>query len=169
MASFRASLIAEVRNNYAIRTIFAKVNKLLWESVEADRFVTALYGVLDVDARRLTYVNAGHNPGLLFRAATGQFDTLDSTGPLLGTLESATFKERQAEVRVGDVLALYTDGITEAMSGEELFGEERLKDVIRARKDGSAAEIVRGIRETVGAFAGGEPDDDLTVVVVKGV
>ncbi len=169
MASFRASLIAEVRNNYAIRTIFAKVNRLLWESVEPDRFVTAFYGVLDLNARRFTYVNAGHNAGLLFRAATGQFEMLESTGPLLGTLEAAVFKERQVEIRPGDALALYTDGITEAMNAaQDLFGEDRLKDVIRARMDGTAAEIVRAIRETVGAFSGGELDDDLTVVVVKG-
>jgi sigma-B regulation protein RsbU (phosphoserine phosphatase) len=170
MASFRASLIAEVRNNYAIRTVMAKVNRLLWESMEADRFVTAVYGVLDIQARRFTYVNAGHNPGFLYRAATGQFDQLDSTGPLLGTLEAATFKERQTEIRPGDVLVLYTDGITESMSAsEDFFGEDRLKDVIRSRKDGTAAEIVRGIRETVGAFSGEELEDDLTVVVVKGV
>ncbi len=170
MAAFRASLIAEVRNNYAIRTVMTKVNRLLWESVEPDRFVTAVYGVLDINARRFTYVNAGHNPGLLYRAATGQFDALDSTGPLLGTLETATFKERHAEIRPGDVLILYTDGITESLSAEQdFFGEDRLKDVIRSRKDGTAAEIVRGIRETVGAFSGGEPEDDLTVVAVKGV
>jgi len=170
MAAFRASLIAEVRNNYAIRTIFAKVNKLLWESVEVDRFVTAIYGVLDISARRFTYVNAGHNPGLLYRGATDTFDSLDSTGPLLGTLETATFKEKQVEIRRGDVLALYTDGITESMDeAKELFGEDRLRDVIRSRKEGSAAEIVRGIRETVGAFSGGESDDDLTVVVIKGM
>jgi sigma-B regulation protein RsbU (phosphoserine phosphatase) len=59
MAAFRASLIAEVRNNYAIRTVFAKVNKLLWESIEVNRFVTAFYGVLDIHGRRFTYVNAG--------------------------------------------------------------------------------------------------------------
>jgi len=170
MAAFRASLIAEVRNNYAIRTIFAKVNKLLWESVEVDRFVTAIYGVLDINARRFTYVNAGHNPGLLYRGATDTLDTLDSTGPLLGTLETATFKEKQVEIRRGDILALYTDGITESMNeAKELFGEDRLRDVIRSRKEGSAAEIVRGIRETVGAFSGGESDDDLTVVVIKGM
>jgi len=170
MAAFRASLIAEVRNNYAIRTIFAKVNKLLWESVEVDRFVTAIYGVLDISARRFTYVNAGHNPGLLYRGATDTFDSLDSTGPLLGTLETATFKEKQVEIRRGDVLALYTDGITESMDeAKELFGEDRLRDVIRSRREGSAAEIVRGIRETVGAFSGGESDDDLTVVVIKGM
>lgn len=170
MAAFRASLIAEVRNNYAIRTVFAKVNKLLWESVEIDRFVTAIYGVLDIASRRFTYVNAGHNPGLLLRSATGSFESLDSTGPLLGTIDGATFKERQVEIRTGDLLALYTDGITESMnSSEELFGEERLKDVIRARGAAGAAEIVRGIRETVGAFSGGEPEDDLTLVLVKGL
>jgi sigma-B regulation protein RsbU (phosphoserine phosphatase) len=169
MAAFRASLIAEVRNNYAIRTVFAKVNKLLWESIEIDRFVTAIYGVLDIQARRFTYVNAGHNPGLLYRAATDAFENLDSTGPLLGTLESATFKERQAEIRPNDVLTLYTDGITESMNAtQELFGEDRLKDVIRSRGAKSASEIVRGIRETVQAFSGGEPQDDLTLVVLKG-
>ena len=169
MAAFRASLIAEVRNNYAIRTVFAKVNKLLWESIEIDRFVTAIYGVLDIQGRKYTYVNAGHNAGLLYRAATDSFETLDSTGPLLGTLETAMFKERQVEIRPGDVLTLYTDGITEAMNPEkELFGEERLRDVIRSRKGGTASEIVRGIRETVGAYAGGELDDDLTLVLIKG-
>jgi len=169
MAAFRASLIAEVRNNYAIRTVFAKVNRLLWESIEIDRFVTAIYGVLDLQGRRFTYVNAGHNPGLLYRAATDAFETLDSTGPLLGTLEGATFKERQVEIRPGDILTLYTDGITESMSAtNELFGEERLMDVVRSRRAGPAAEIVRAIRETVSAFAGGEPDDDLTIVLLKG-
>ena len=101
MAAFRASLIAEIRNNYAMRTTMSKVNRLLWESVEPDRFVTALFGVLDVSARRFTYVNAGHNPAVLYRAATGLFDTLEPTGPLLGTFETATYKERIAEIRPG--------------------------------------------------------------------
>jgi serine phosphatase RsbU (regulator of sigma subunit) len=170
MAAFRASLIAEVRNNYAIRTVFTKVNRLLWESIEMERFVTAIYGVLDIHGRKFTYVNAGHNTGLLYRAATDSFDLLESTGPLLGTLETASFKERQVEIRPGDILTLYTDGVTEAMNASnDLFGEERLRDVIRSRRGGAAAEIARAIRETAGAFAGGEPEDDLTLVLVKGL
>jgi phosphoserine phosphatase RsbU/P len=170
MASFRASLIAEVRNNYSIRTILAKVNKLLWESVEAGRFVTAVYGVLDLAARRFTYANAGHNPGVLYRAATTQFDSLEPTGPLLGTIEAATYKERQVEIRPGDILVLYTDGITEAMNpASELFGPDRLKDVIRTRAGDSAAGILRGIRETVRAYTEGPLRDDLALVVLKGV
>ena len=168
MASFRASLIAEIRNNYAIRTTMAKVNKLLWESIEPDRFVTALFGVLDVESRRFTYVNAGHNPALLLRAATGQFETLDATGPLLGTFETAAYKERLVELRPGDVLVLYTDGITEAMDAAgDLFGEERLREVILARKDDTAVAHVKGIWEAVQAFRSGDQDDDLTTVVVR--
>jgi len=170
MASFRASLIAEIRNNYAIRNVIGKVNKLLWESIEADRFVTALYGVLDIANRRFTYVNAGHNPAFLYRAGADRFETLDSTGPLLGSFEMATFKERTAEIGPGDVLVLYTDGVTEAMNrANDFFGEDRLREVIRARKAEPAGTIVRGIWETVRAFGDGKLADDLTVVVVRGV
>jgi sigma-B regulation protein RsbU (phosphoserine phosphatase) len=172
MASFRASLIAEIRNNYAIRTVVAKVNKLLWQSVEPDRFVTAMYGVLDVQNRRFTYVNAGHNPAFLYRAGEDRFDSLDATGPLLGTFEAATYKERVTEIRPGDVLVLYTDGVTEAMNpAGEFFGEEQLRHVIRSRRAEPAALMVRGLYETVRAFQEGGPgeDDDLTVVVVRGL
>jgi sigma-B regulation protein RsbU (phosphoserine phosphatase) len=170
MASFRASLIADIRNNYAIRTVLTKVNKLLWESVEPDRFVTAIYGVLDVENRRFTYVNAGHNPAVLYRPAENRFDALDATGPLLGTFEAATFKERQVEIASGDLLVLYTDGVTEAMDTVgDLFGEARLQDVIRARKDDTAAGVVRGIWEAVRSFRAGDQDDDLTIVAVKGL
>jgi len=169
MASFRASLIAEIRNNYAIRTIMTKVNRLLWESVEADRFVTALYGVLDITARRFTYVNAGHNPGFLYRAAADRFDSLDATGPLLGTLQTVSFKERTVEIASGDVLVLYTDGVTEAMNGsQEFFGEERLQEVVRRKKAEPAALVVRGIWDAVREFRQGDQDDDLTIVVLKG-
>ena len=170
MASFRASLIAEVRNNYAIRTIIAKVNRLLWESIEADRFVTALYGVLDLEGRRFTYVNAGHNPAFLARAGGDRFDQLDATGPLLGTFDAATYKERTVEIQVGDVLVLYTDGVTEAMDPSgDLFGEDRLKAVIRARRGEPAATILRAIWDAVKAHREGSLDDDMTIVVVKGV
>lgn len=170
MASYRASLIAEIRNNYSIRTVFAKVNKLLWESIEADRFVTAVYGVLDLSGRRFTYVNAGHNPGLVVRAGSGKIDHLEATGPLLGTFESATYKERQTQIAPGDVLVLYTDGVTEAMSPDgELFGMERLEDVVRARAPEGSGGVLRGVREAARAFQEGHQADDLTLVVVTGI
>jgi sigma-B regulation protein RsbU (phosphoserine phosphatase) len=79
------------------------------------------------------------------------------------------FKERYFVFNAAATIKIYTDGITESMSAaHELFGEERLMDVVRSRRAGPAAEIVRAIRETVSAFAGGEPDDDLTIVLLKG-
>jgi sigma-B regulation protein RsbU (phosphoserine phosphatase) len=95
---------------------------------------------------------------------------LDATGPLLGTLEAATYKERQTEIHPGDVLVLYTDGVTEAMSpAGELFGMDRLHEVIRARAGEGAGAVLRGIRETAREFQEGRQTDDLTVVVVKGL
>ena len=132
--------------------------------------MTALFGVLDVSARRFTYVNAGHNPAVLYRAATGLFDTLEPTGPLLGTFETATYKERIAEIRPGDVLVMYSDGVTEAMSPQgELFGEERLRAEIVQRKAEPATIILRAIWEAVQAFQAGEQEDDVTIVVVRGI
>jgi len=87
----------------------------------------------------------------------------------LGTLETATYKERQTEIAAGDVLVLYTDGVTEAMSSTgDFFGEDRLREVIRARRGDPAALILRAIWDAVRSFRGGEHHDDLTVVVVKG-
>lgn len=170
MASFRASLIAEIRNNYAIRTIIGKVNRLLWESIEPDRFVTAIYGVLDIEGRRFTYVNAGHNSAFLCRSGGQTFDYLEATGPLLGTFDTAAYKERMVEVRPGDVLVLYTDGVTEAMDASgDLFGDERLREVIRARRGEPATAIQRGIWDAVKAHRDGSLDDDMTIVVVKGL
>lgn len=170
MASFRASLIAEIRNNYAIRTIIGKVNRLLWESIEPDRFVTAIYGVLDIEGRRFTYVNAGHNSAFLCRSDGQTFDYLEATGPLLGTFDTAAYKERTVELRPTDVLVLYTDGVTEAMDASgDLFGDDRLRDVIRAKRGESATVILRGIWDAVKAHRDGSLDDDMTVVVVKGL
>jgi len=89
---------------------------------------------------------------------------------LLGTFEAASYKERQVEIPAGDLLVLYTDGVTEAMNSEgDFFGEDRLREVIRARKGESAATVVRGIWETVRAFRDREQDDDLTIVAIKGL
>jgi sigma-B regulation protein RsbU (phosphoserine phosphatase) len=132
--------------------------------------VTALYGVLDIEGRRFTYVNAGHNSAFLCRAGGANFDYLEATGPLLGTFETVTYKERAVEIRPGDVLVLYTDGVTEAMDASgDLFGDDRLRDVIRAKRAEPATVILRGIWDAVKAHRDGALDDDMTIVVVKGI
>jgi phosphoserine phosphatase RsbU/P len=168
MAGFRASLIAEIRNNYAIRTIFRKVNNLLKEMTPRDNFVTAFYGVLDAQNRVFTFTNAGHNPPLLFRAG-GQVERLEEGGPLVGVIAEAAYVERPVWLGRGDLLLLYTDGVTESAreSGEE-FGEARLIELVKASAQLSASELCERIHQEVHRFAGGDmTPDDITLVAVR--
>lgn len=168
MASYRASLIAEIRNNYAIRTVLAKVNRLLIQSLEPGRFVTAFYGVLDVEARRLTWANAGHNHPILLRSG-GKVDELRSSGTILGAFSDAVFKERTTELRPGDILLIYTDGLVEARSPEaEEFGTQRIEGQLRALADRPSSEIIAGLLHALREFVGfTDVGDDVTLVVLK--
>ena len=168
MAAFRASLKAEILNNYAIRTIFQKVNRLLFESVEREMYVTAVYGVLDTKNRVLTFSNAGHNPPIL-RRADGSIEYLSEGGVALGVLELSTYEERPLSLFSGDVLILYTDGVTEAFSpGREEFGVDRLVEVINENYELSARDLLNEIYERVQDFTSDSAQlDDLTMVAIK--
>lgn len=168
MASFRASLIAEIRNNYSIRTICEKVNSLMVESLEPGNFVTAVYSVLDSKNNILTFSNAGHNQPLLVRR-DGSVEFLKEGGPILGVIKEATFEERPIVINSGDIVIFYTDGVTEVFdkAGNE-FGVEAILRVVGKNQNSSAAEILNRIVEAVKAFA--SPDhlfDDVTIVVLK--
>lgn len=168
MASFRASLIAEIRNNYAIRSIMFKVNNLLFESTEPDIFVTAVYGVLDTKNRIFTFANGGHNAPI-FRHAHGKMEYLIEGGVTLGTFENSEYEVRPLSLSSGDIIVLYTDGVTEAKNEkEEEFGTKRLKQVINDSHRLSAAQIQENIYKAVKDFAGNLPQaDDLTMIVIK--
>jgi len=105
MAGFRMSLLAEIRNEYAIRAVMRKVNQLLHESTERDRFVTAFYGVLDWRNSMLIFSNAGHNPPMLLRA-DGTGEELSEGGVALGVLEDTHYEERPVALHPGDVLVM---------------------------------------------------------------
>lgn len=168
MASFRASLRAEIRNNYAIRTILAKANALLFESVESGAFVTAFYGVLDTKNRVLTFSNAGHYPPILIRK-NGTVELLSEGGPVLGVIPDATYEERPVSLSSGDLLVLYTDGVTEAVNvSNEQYGQERLEKLLVSSIHMSAAEVTQHIVDEVASFRGNaKQNDDLTLVVLK--
>jgi sigma-B regulation protein RsbU (phosphoserine phosphatase) len=168
MASFRASLIAEIRNNYAIRSIMFKVNNLLFESTQSDIFVTAVYGVLDTKNRIFTFTNAGHNAPI-FRHADGRMEYLIEGGVALGTFENSKYEERPLGLIPGDLIVFYTDGVTEAKNeNEEEFGTKRLKQVINGSYHLSAPEIQNNIYQAVKDFTGNLPQaDDLTMIVIK--
>jgi serine phosphatase RsbU (regulator of sigma subunit) len=168
MAGFRMSLLAEIRNEFAIRAVMRKVNSLLHESTERDKFVTAFYGVLDTKNRVLTFSNAGHNPPILLRRG-GAVEHLEEGGVALGVLADVRYEDRPVALFPGDVLVMYTDGVSEAESESmEQFGSERLEQTIERLKDRSAQGIVDGIVETVLDWAGERgQNDDLTLLVLK--
>lgn len=168
MASFRASLLAEIRNNYAIRTIMKKVNNLICESVKRGEFVTAVYGVLDTRNRIFTFANAGHNPPLILRQS-GEIELLEEGGLTLGILTDRDYEERPIYIGSGDILILYTDGITEAADSEdEQFGTERLIALVKEHRALPASEIREKVMAAVLDFRSDDaPHDDLTLVLVK--
>ena len=168
MASFRASLLAEIRNNYAISTIMAKVNRLLWESTDSNQFVTAFYGVLDERRRILTYCNAGHNPVLLIHK-DGDWEKLETGGLILGAFEDSTYQENFLGVGPEEILLFYTDGVTEIFNeaGEE-FGTQRLVDLVQGHRHLHAKELTLTLQDQVLNFAADRSiQDDFTLVVVK--
>lgn len=168
MASVRAGLIAEIRNNYAIRSIMAKVNNLLFESTASDIYVTAVYGVLDPKNRIFTFSNAGHNAPIL-RRADGEMKHLTEGGMALGMFENSKYEERPLGINPGEIIVFYTDGVTEAKNDmEEEFGTRRLKQVISDSHKLSASQIQENIHNAVKDFTGiSHQEDDLTMIVVK--
>ncbi|RME31571.1 MAG: serine/threonine-protein phosphatase [Candidatus Zixiibacteriota bacterium] len=168
MASFRASLLAEIRNNYSIRTICEKVNILMCESTEPENFVTAVYAVLDANDHVLTYANCGHGSPILLRA-DGRVEYLDAGGPLMGVVRDVKYDERALVLQPGDIVLMYTDGATEVFDGAgNEFGTEGLVRALKDHQQCSAVEIREAIHRAVTQHAAPDhPFDDITMVVIK--
>ena len=168
MANLQACLhllAAEVADGLDLGLATQRVNRLVCRNTEATSFITFFWGVLGGD--RLAYVNAGHNPPRLVRAG-GRVDTLDEGGLLLGVLPDASYETGEVHFAEGDALVLYTDGVTEARSGDSEFGEERLDAVLIEKRQATAAELVNEVHAEVAQWtAGALPEDDLTLLVVK--
>ena len=168
MAGFRMSLLAEVRNEFAIRAVMRKVNSLLHESTASGKFVTAFYGVLDHRNRALIFSNAGHNPPILFRRE-GPIEYLEEGGVALGVLAQTDYEDRPVALRPGDLLLFYTDGISEAESPTgEHFGQQRIERLMKTLLEQNAATIMAALIERVQEWCGTRgQSDDLTLVVLK--
>ena len=144
----------------------ARTNDRLAEANDEGMFVTVFTGVLDIRNGDFTYVNAGHNPPLLRR--NGNFEFLPvAAGPMLGAMGGMAFPAERLTLSAGDMLFLYTDGVTEAMNeAKEMFTGERLKETLSDRAAGkSSAEVLAAVREAVSAHSdGAEQSDDITML-----
>ena len=144
-------------------------NRRILEDTSAGLFVTVFYGVLDSSSGELTDSNAGHNPPYLMSARDGNtVQELDRTGVPLGILDGVAWEQRIVQLEPGDVLLLYTAGITEAQNAQdEFFDEDRLRAFVGASIGRSAQDIQDGIIAQVDAFVGDVPQaDDITLVIV---
>ncbi len=169
MVAFRAYFHATVINELAMRVVMNRVNRLVHETTDGERFITCFYGLIDPENKRLLYISAGHNPPLLLRA-DGTSELLTQGGLPLGVFETSRYSESVVEFRSGDILVLYTDGVVEARNqADEEFGLKRLEEVVRAASDRRAHEIVRAITTAVDEHSSevGGPEDDLTVSIIK--
>ncbi|MXX76529.1 MAG: SpoIIE family protein phosphatase [Holophagales bacterium] len=150
--------------------LFDRLNKHIVESSASNRFITLILTEIDPRNRAVRYLNAGHNPGLLVRG-NGEVTPLPASGLPLGLLPSASYRVEPLEMGPGDLLCLYSDGITEceSLDGEE-YGQERLEDFLRSRRERPLSEIVDAIDADVQRFGAGLPQgDDQTVVLIRWV
>ncbi|MCM2359871.1 MAG: SpoIIE family protein phosphatase [Geobacteraceae bacterium] len=169
-AEARSVLHAEVHSFSGTADILASLNEILYEDLgQAGLFITLFYVKYDAVSRTLTYSNAGHVLPLLFRGAAAACLELDAEGLILGVRKEVIFEEKQLQLEQGDLLLLYTDGITESRnSAGEMFGRARLCDILNAGKAESPRAVVDAILAEVTAFTGTAAlEDDVTMIALK--
>ncbi|HUP03230.1 MAG TPA: SpoIIE family protein phosphatase [Bryobacteraceae bacterium] len=151
-----------------LAAFMTRLNKTTCANCPSNRFVTFFFSVFDANTGEVTYASAGHNPPVLVRAS-GESSLVQGGGPVLGLLPFAPYQEMRLRLDPGDLLAIYSDGVTEANNlAEEEFGEERLCEVLRDHRGEPAESIVQAVRAALAAFTGAAPQaDDITLVIAK--
>jgi len=147
--------------------VLSQLNRFLCNHYDVGRYATMFFSILDRDGR-LYYINAGHTSPLLMRG--GQVTDLVTEGSLpVGLVPEATFEAKTVELLPGDTLALYSDGITEAIDPDEQpFGDDRLSSVLAGKQDRPLAELQKEILQAVETFCrGASQSDDITVLLVR--
>jgi sigma-B regulation protein RsbU (phosphoserine phosphatase) len=168
MANMQAAVRALSESNVPPAELMTRVNRLVHGYTEDGVFITFFYSILDTLTGEVVYVNAGHNPPCVLRA-NGSREYLDRGGLVVGIIPGSEYETGRTTLRAGDDLVLYTDGITEAANSEdEMFGEERLEELLMRHRHSSAREIEEQVYTSIKEFAAGAAQaDDLTMVIVK--
>ena len=149
-----------------------QLNRLFLENATRGTFISMIYGVLEADKRQFTFARAGHNPMLVVRRE-GKSEWIQPNGVGIGVAKGDTFlggiEESVLKIKEGDVVVLYTDGITEMLdAGDRFYGEERLEKLVNKMKGNSSSEILKTIIADVNEFRGlAKQHDDMTLVIIK--
>lgn len=169
MAVSRALFRSRSLSGGSPREIMSDVNRQLCDETDATMFVTAFSGVLDLASGELRSSNGGHNPPFLIRSSGTVEELPTETGLVLGYLPTFNYSEQITHLAPGDALYLYTDGISEATDGaEQLFGVDRLREVIQAHAGEPVTDLANATLEAVARFVAGAPQsDDLTLLCLR--
>ncbi|MGD0446316.1 MAG: PP2C family protein-serine/threonine phosphatase [Edaphobacter sp.] len=169
MPSLAVVLRLRARELSGPAAIIKDLDGVLKQITSPSTFVTVFYARFNSTHRTLQYACGGHNPPLIVRTRTNETVLLEESGPIVGILPDAQFSDTIVPLQQGDILTLFTDGVTEQENeSEEQFSLDRLKDLIVSKETDSAAAIVADVTEAVSSFAGAkEQEDDLTIVVAK--
>ena len=167
MVMFRTVVRAVAVPGMGAEQVLERANTILGEDNDACMFVTVFFGVLDIETGGVCYVNAGHNPPYLLPASGGR-RTLEANGAAVGMVESPHYQTKSVALAPGDVLFVFTDGITEAFAPNgQQFGEIRLEALLDDRRGWSPAALVNTVVAAVDAFAAGhEQSDDITCLAL---
>ena len=170
MAETRTFIRSQAQHFATTDQTLRAINEFLYEDLDrAELFITMCYLRYDTASGRLAFANAGHPPPLVWRAASASCERLDAEGLILGVKKEVRFEEQRVALHPGDILLLFTDGITEAESPEgSFFGEERLAALLQDLHALPPEQLIEQLRQQVGLFTGsGSFSDDVTLVVMK--
>jgi len=168
MSSIHAAVRAHTRTRLSASEIVSEINQYIYDNTPANRYVTLFYSELDPRSSQLTYINGGHNSPLLVRAS-GEVTPLDIGGFPVGITPFGDYREGWVEIEPGDVMVVYSDGVTESLNEEgEEFGESRLIEIVQKSRGRTAAGLRDRIDEALTRFVGkADSVDDITIVILK--
>ncbi|HXF59600.1 MAG TPA: GAF domain-containing SpoIIE family protein phosphatase, partial [Candidatus Saccharimonadales bacterium] len=168
MTNLHASVRAHVESQQPLPLVMARLNRSIHQAVRGERFITLVLITIDRGTGEFRYVNAGHNPPFLVHDS-GEIEKLSVGGLLLGMFPEAVYESASLRLEAGDVLVLYSDGVTEAMNeGSDEYGEERLAEFLTKNRTMDPEHLVELLIRTVHEFSkDGKPGDDVTVAVIR--
>ena len=168
MSNLQASIRTAVRIGSDLREMIGQINELIFANTQPEQFITFFAGIFDSATRHFEYVNAGHNPPLLV-GRDGEPRLLETGGLILGALSGMTYESETVELSVGDLVFLYTDGLSEAENpAGDMYEESRIEEFLLRNRNLGLEEMAGRLVAEVDLFMDGmERRDDLTLLIAR--
>jgi len=170
MSNLQASLQSLIREDYPLDKLVGRINNVIFQNTDSDKYITFFYGYLDMTSHTLNYVNAGHNPPFLLRAGNRKIEELCTGGIILGMMPDMPYKIGTCQLQKDDLLILYTDGVTETMTADDVeFEEKRLLDFMQSIDVATDPEEINMelIKELHRFCNGAAQNDDITLLTLR--